>query len=266
MDNERLVIRIGNRSLIFASLSGEGALNASDIRLMHYSLNSGISMAANLREAMRQTDMGRDGCKRCYLMVDTPRLLVPIEMFCEAEKEELYSHSFPKMRNDYVEQNVVADINAVVLFSLNKDIKTVVADRIPDTRVVCAMAPVWKHLYQRSFTGSRNKLFAYFHEGIMDLASFGHNKARFANSFKIAGSNDAAYFILYAWKQLQMDQHQDEIHLVGDFDDKDSVVETLKRYVRRAYVINPVSDFNRSPIAQIEGMPYDVMVYLIKGR
>ena len=58
----------------------------------------------------------------------------------------------------------------------------------------------------------------------------------------------------------------DEMHLVGDIPERDWMLDELKRYLQRAYCINPSGDFNRSPIAQIKGMPYDLMTYLIKGR
>ena len=40
----------------------------------------------------------------------------------------------------------------------------------------------------------------------------------------------------------------------------------LKGYIKNVYFINPVTDFNRSPIAQIPSLPYDMMTYFIKGR
>ena len=56
------------------------------------------------------------------------------------------------------------------------------------------------------------------------------------------------------------------MHLVGDIPERDWIMDELKVYLHRAYCINPSGDFNRSPIAQIKGMPYDLMTYLIKGR
>lgn len=265
MQKKRLIVRIGNRSLTFATWDGEGQ-EGDGITLLSYPLNAGISMAANLREALKQIDAGDGDYERCYLMVDGPRLVVPLELYCEAERDDLFLHSYPRSAADVVEQNVVADLNAVALFSLNKDIKTVILDRFADTKIVCSIAPVWRHLYQRSFTGQRNKLYAYFHDGLIDVACFGQKRLRFANQFKASGEADASYFLLYAWKQLQMDQEQDELHLVGDLPGEASLQDNLKKYVRRVYVINPYSDFNRSPIAQTEGMPYDMMVFFIKGR
>jgi hypothetical protein len=36
--------------------------------------------------------------------------------------------------------------------------------------------------------------------------------------------------------------------------------------VKNVYVVNPSADFNRSPITEIKGMPYDLQTLFVKGR
>ena len=43
-------------------------------------------------------------------------------------------------------------------------------------------------------------------------------------------------------------------------------MEELRQYLKRAYVINPAADYNRSPVTKIVGMPYDLMTLIVKGR
>jgi hypothetical protein len=78
--------------------------------------------------------------------------------------------------------------------------------------------------------------------------------------------NDSLYFLLYVWRQLNLQQQHDELHLVGDIPHQEELMADLRRYLRRAYVINPTADFNRQPITQIKGMPYDLMTLIVKGR
>ena len=79
-------------------------------------------------------------------------------------------------------------------------------------------------------------------------------------------THDALYFLLYVWKQLMLDSEQDEMHLVGDIPDRELLTEELKKYIQKAYIINPSADFNRAPATQINGMPYDLMTLFTKGR
>ena len=83
MDNiqKRLVIRISKGRLSFATADG------SDVLYEDYALNSSISMAANLREALRTLPLLEDDFERVLVMVDTTTLMVPTNLFVEEERE-----------------------------------------------------------------------------------------------------------------------------------------------------------------------------------
>ena len=129
-----------------------------------------------------------------------------------------------------------------------------------------ASTPVWHYLFKRSFSGGRKKLYAYFHDQSMEIFGYGQNRFRFCNTFTLDNSHDALYFILNVWKQQSMDEQKDEFHFVGEVPEQQWLETELKGYIKNVYFINPVTDFNRSPIAQIPSLPYDMMTYFIKGR
>ena len=58
----------------------------------------------------------------------------------------------------------------------------------------------------------------------------------------------------------------DELYLVGDMPEQDVLLEETKKFVKRVFYINPSGEFNRAPVTQIEGMPYDLMVLFVKGE
>ena len=58
----------------------------------------------------------------------------------------------------------------------------------------------------------------------------------------------------------------DEMHIVGDIPERELLLDELRKYLQRAYVINPTADFNRAPATQIKNMPYDLMTLYVKGR
>jgi hypothetical protein len=128
------------------------------------------------------------------------------------------------------------------------------------------MTPVWHYLHQRSFTGHRNKLYGYFHGKRLDIFSFQQNRFKFCNAFDTTQAEDSLYFLLYVWKQLRLEAEHDEMHIVGDIPEKDYLVKELKRYLQKAYVINPSADFQQSPATKIKDMPYDLITLLVKGR
>lgn len=257
---QRLIIRVSRLSLSFSTVED------GNVVFEPYTVKSGISMAANLREAFKTAALPAKNYDRSMVMVDSEVLMIPVDFFNEADKEVLFLHSFPGKKGEAIFYNVLPELNAVAISSINKDLRMVITDRLPEAKFVCAVSPVWRYLHKRSYTGQRNKLFGYFHDSKLEIFSYNQNRFKFCNSFDTNNTNDAVYFLLHVWKQLQLDQEHDEIHIVGDIPEKEKILENLRKYIQRAYVINPTGDFNRAPVTQIKGMPYDMMTYYVKGR
>ena len=53
---------------------------------------------------------------------------------------------------------------------------------------------------------------------------------------------------------------------MGEVPEREWMVSELRRYLQKVYVINPSGEFNRAPATQVEGLPFDMMTYFIKGR
>lgn len=260
---QQLTIRVGRGTLSFSM----PADNGQDILFEPYVVKSGVSMAANLREAFKQSDLLQEPLPaRCRVLTDGDVLMVPVEMFSEDTMEDMHHHAFPNGEQDVILYNVLPDLNAVAVFSVNRDLRTVVDDHFHNVRFIAALSPVWRHMHQRSFTGTRYKLYGYFHEKRLDIFSFQQNRFKFCNTFEANRGHDSLYFLLYVWKQLRLQPEYDELHIVGDIPEKDWLLAELKKFVQNAYVINPSADFNRHPITEIKGIPYDLQTLYIKGR
>ena len=261
----RLIIRISRNSLSFATVNGEGD-GDGHVNYMPYFLNSGISMAANLREAFRSEAILKESYARVLVMIDSPVLMVPIEQFHEEERRTLYLYTFQGHEQDEMAHTVLPDLNCVAVFCINRDLKLVIDDHFQQPTFIAAIAPVWRYLHQRSYMGVRGKLYAYFHDNRMEVFGYGQNRFRFCNTFDASHEHDALYFIVHAWKQLRMDALHDELHLSGDLPDEEQLIKELKQYLQKVYVSNPAVEFNQAPATKIKGMPYDLMTLVVKGR
>ena len=162
--------------------------------------------------------------------------------------------------------SVLTQLNAVALFAVNKDLKTVIDDHFTDAKWCPVCQPVWNYMHQRSYAGIRRKLYAYFYDKHMSVFSFTENRFRFVNTFDGTNSHDSVFFILSVWQQLGLDQRRDEMHLVGSIPEREEMIEQLRKFLQNVYKINPSGDFNRAPITQIKGLPYDLMALYLKGR
>ncbi len=258
-DNRRIIIRQSSNSLSFSMRTAQG------VTYEPYELNNSISIAANLREALQTVALLQEPVRRAVVMVDTPVLLVPLNLYQEDDEEQLYRHVYPRQEQQMVLHAVLPDLNCVAIFTVLKDLHTVCSDAFDDCSFMPAMTPVWQHLHKRSYTGQRQKLYAYFHESRLEVIAYVQNRFKFYNAFDANNANDALYYILAVWKQLAMTPEHDELYLVGDIPDKEAFIKETEKFVKRVFLIHPSGEFNRAPATQIEGMPYDLMLLFVKG-
>lgn len=259
---DQLIVRITRRTLAFAVTD-----KTADAQVAYepYTVRSGISMAANLREAFKSTALLQRGYKRVNILVDVAVMLVPIEEFQEEDMQGLYRYTFGLDDGDTVVHQILPDLNAVAVFPINKDIKLVVDDHFTDVRITPLIRSIWTYLHRKSFIGMSKKLYGYFHDKKLELFAFSKNRFKFYNSFELDSSRDAVYFIMYVWEQLGMDKTSDELHLVGDIVDSDGLKISLSQFIRKVYINNLAADFSSAPITAISGLPYDLITLFAKG-
>ena len=259
--NNRLTIRVCKHSLSFSVID---KTSESLIRFEPYTVKSGVSIAANLREAFKSNELLQMGFRKALVMLNSPVLFVPVEEYKNEDAELLYKSSFHGHDNDLVLNNVLPDLNTVALFAINKDLKVVIDDHFEDVRYSTICQPVWNYLHIRSYTGVYQKVYGYFHDKKLEIFSFEKNRFKFVNTFDAVHAQDAAYFLLYTWKQLGMDAYKDELHIVGQIPEKEVLVVNLRKYIQKVYVLNPSAEFNRAPITQVRNLPFDLLTLYVK--
>lgn len=256
---ERLTIRVGQFSLAFAYKKQDG-----NYAFLPYNIKNGISMAANLREALKDENLNIGTWKKVLVLIDSPVVMVPIDEYNEQNKEVLYNYSITGQDDCAVLATILPSVNAVALYSLNKDLRMVLTDNFTDIKIHPVCASMWRHLQRRSLSGNKEKLYCYFHDSKMEICCFRKNRFRFSNCFCATHTDDAAYFILATWQQLGMNSKTDDIYILGEICEPEKLKEALKKYVGNVYTIKPSADFNRHPLTQVANIPFDMITTLLR--
>lgn len=263
-NSSQLIIRIGNGALSFSHL------NIQEVTLpicyVPYTLNNGISMAANLREAFKAEVQGQEDYASVSVMMDSPVMMTPIDVFSEEQCTALYAHCMTLGDNETVTHTVLPTLHAVAVFAINKDLKMVVTDRYPQARFFSAAAPVWSYMHHHNTAGKKNRLYTYFHNNGVDVFQFAPNRFKFFNHFSLSDAHndtdraaDAIYYLMGTWTQLQLNAEEDELYISGDMPNRQWCTDELHRFLHKVYHINPTAIFNRHSVTRIEGMPLDLM-------
>lgn len=253
----RIVIRVGQNNLSF---SVSAPKNQNNIAFEQYPYHNGKSVAANLREAFKTSELLQSGYKRALLLIDTPSMLLPLSEANEEEAEILFKNTYSLQRSEDLASYELKELNALAVFAINKDLKLVANDHFEDIIIQPLMASVWLYEYRRSFASNRRKVFVYFHGKQFDVFAFHQNRFKFSNTFHSKYTNDTIFYILSVWKQLGMDSEKDELHLIGAIENKEELEVGIKQFIPRCIFTTMLSDEPSHTANLSEEMAYDLKI------
>ncbi len=101
---------------------------------------------------------------------------------------------------------------------------------LPD--VYYHLYPLCEHFHRLNVGSDISRMFLCMRAGAMDMIVYSRGELLAANTFKFTDINDAVYFALHAWESLGLDQHHDEIQLVGNREHRALLVRGLSDYVK----------------------------------
>ena len=155
----KLIITIDNTMMTLQTDSADGGNDRET-----YALNSGIAVAANLRQALASCALLRHPRQydRVTVVVDTPVMLIPEDEYSAGSATLLYRNAFCLAAADEVQTSPLDALGVVVAFAVNKDLHFVLNENF---RYVCfepRIASTLADLNQRAYGGFQEKLFCVF--------------------------------------------------------------------------------------------------------
>lgn len=227
-----------------------------------YSVNPDISMAANLKEALSALDIVREKYHSVQVLIDSPCCHIPFDGFEEDGVDDIFNYCYPAEQGKKVLYNILSRCNAVVLFCVEKNVYQLLEEHFSGAHFYSIETPILEHLIEKSKARDTQKMFAVFYPHKMLTLVANSGKIAYVNNFSATSSADYVYFLLHAWKSQGLNQFTDEMHIVGDFPQKNELMNELRRYVRQIYQITPSAEFNRSEVSSFPQLPYDLVTLL----
>jgi hypothetical protein len=261
MTSNRLLIRVGQNTLSFATSDDEKA--KQNITYEPYKIKGGISMSVNLRDAFNESPLLQRKYKKTTIMVDAHTLIIPVEEYSQKEEGTLFRHVYTEFNDSNIHHQIINELNSVIVFAINKDLEMVIRDHYNDINIIPLIVPVWRYIYSCNFIISKLSLFCYFHNDKIDIFCYDKNKFKFANSYESIIYHDSLFYILSVCKQLGFNANEDVLYIMGTIEEKDKLIESLKKYLHKVYFTNLFERDHYTSITKTNNMPIDMMIQLI---
>ncbi len=228
-----------------------------------YTYKEGCPAVNTLTEALNNSTLLKRDFASVRVLVNAPTAHIPLDVFKQDEAEPLYRLTFagdaPLEEDIYY--NVLARPEMVVASALPGDIHNLLHERYPQHRLFSVDSTLMPTLmsYDESQPASRGRrLYAYLHEGGMNLYAPKSGKMLFANQFEAQAVPDRIYFILHVWRELALDARRDTLFLLGSATDVLALREALARYLQHIETPTSHAFFPNLPQLPGGGIPFDL--------
>ncbi|MDR1356696.1 MAG: DUF3822 family protein [Tannerellaceae bacterium] len=170
--------------------------------------------------------------RRTYILCVSPQYtLAPDAVFRDNRRDQFLSFNFSSPEKRCI-VNSLKEEGAKLLFGIDEDIYEFCSRSTTNPIFTHHLTPALTMLRHQTREESTNRMHAIVHRKMVDIIRFEGSRLLFVNSFEFTETNDLLYYILYAWKQTDMNQLDDALLLSGDAVTCAKVSELLQTYIR----------------------------------
>ena len=210
----------------------------SDYTYVTYPVNTSYSLTANLKEFINATEAFKYSYKKTNILIDTPRFtFVPFELFEDEHQTDIFHYNFPPKDNETILCNILGKSNVALLFGINKHSHQLLHEHFPEARIFSCISPLLEHFAIKSKEGNCRKLYAHIRKDTLETFVFDKGKLTLCNTFNCKKTADKVYYLLYIWQQQGLSQEKDQLHLAGNIEDKEDLLNELHKFLRNIFVM-----------------------------
>lgn len=263
-NNKSLSIRVSTNGLSFCSYK---PMSDTQFEYKVYDIQPTISLAANVKEALRNEPMLKDEYQRVNVLITTPHFTtVPVAYFNFDDAVKYYECAFPKDKPQHVSYNVLRRSGIAIVFGLDKNVYQLIHDDFPRARFYASASTLIEFFGEKSMFGTNRKMYAYLHDRELTLYAFDNGRMLFVNTFAVGTVADTQYYILNVWKQLGFDQVEDSLSIVGDtLEHRKELVSKTQNFLGNISLIDRREDFRNELTGGNANIPYDLQTLLVCG-
>ena len=228
-----------------------------------YKIDAHKSIGANLKSAIEELAL----LKHTYatvniLFANTAYTIVPKEFYAEQCAHDLYAQNFPQAATTEILSNIVGDDQAVVLFSMESQLRKLITERFPKANIYASISPLINYASEKSFTNNKRFCFVHLHKHYADVLCFNNGAPLLINTFNGNDIADVPYFLLNCWQMLGLSQTDDTLYVASNTRNTKTLIKELNRFIQNIHLLRPAEEFHSTELARIDELPFDLQALI----
>lgn len=184
-----------------------------------------------LEDAVYETPELLNEYKRVRVVVHSPHFVLMPEETTDDDCMMLLRHAFPNDDGDAA-VCILPGNGVKIAYLMPRGMQAFLGRTFNYPQVVHHLAPLCEYFNQQNHGADLSRMFLHLDAERMDMAIYRLGKLVCANTYTFDNAEDAAYFVLNAWRANGLDQLTDELQLTGDADMRAAITPPLRDYVK----------------------------------
>ena len=195
--------------------------------------------------------------RKVWIMNRTPSFtFVPRPFYKDKYKEDFIHFLFSDRQGIAMNSSVSSD-GITVLYQLSEDIHRFMIRSFAKPEFIHYSTPLIKYFLKKSKRTNICRMIINLQENGLDIFCFSRETLLLGNYFPYKEASEALYYILFTWKQLQMNQLVDFLYITGEVVFKELLIEKLGLYLRNIYPLPMFSEIHFEGV-ELTGIPFEL--------
>lgn len=233
----------------------------------HKEVDPSLSLTINLKQAFRENSFLLNSFQRVDVIMESKRFtLLPTAFYQEEQATPYFYYNHSHRENEKILSNRLPKYGITVLFGIDKSVHSFLQKNYPNLHTYSQITPLLEHFSTKSRTGHTQKMYAHLRKKAIDVYCFERSTLQLVNTLGCTTVDDAIYYLLYTWKNLNMNQEEDELYILGEYPEKNRLLEELRRFVLQVAEVDPCAELPLSSAEYAYQMPFDMQVLLFNNQ
>jgi len=179
--------------------------------------------------------------RKIWIMNRTPVFtFIPNSIYDDSYKEDYMRFLFLNHRGVTLDHSV-SSAGITILYQLANEVYDFLVRSFDNAAFIHYSAPVITYFLMKSKKEYNRQMIVNLQENGVDIFCFSNRSFLFGNWFSCKNLPEVIYYILFTWKQLQLDQLTDSLLVTGNVAYKEDLISKLAPYIQQVQrlIISP---------------------------
>jgi hypothetical protein len=182
-----------------------------------------------------------------FIYLTQKSTLIPQSYFDKSDLKTYFRFNQSINELDEINYNYLSEINAYNVFAIPNYIANEAIKWFGTMKLFHQATPFIKSIFEKDSDRVGDCVYVNINNRFIDIAVASKEQLYLYNTFQYQNETDLLYFVLYIYKQLNLDTQKNKLLISGEQSDNTKYYNALKRYIKSIKYLEPF-DFGFSGV------------------